>query len=225
VTLLEFGAVFALGAAGSLHCLGMCGPIVLSYSVALRGRRLGAHLAYNGGRILTYTALGALAGAAGQALGLLGKMAGIASAVRIGAGAAMILAGILMVFFSSSGSLIRIQPAGAAKRLTRAIGKFLLNPNPGSKFAMGLLLGFLPCGLIYAALLKALDSGDAAGGALTMLAFGLGTAGALIAAGLLSSVASVRLGRWAQYVPAVSVAAFGAVLLWRGLSGNPICHG
>ena len=225
MTPLEFWAVLALGAAGSLHCLGMCGPIVLSYSVALRGRRLGAHLAYNGGRILTYTALGAIAGAAGQALGMLGKMAGAASAVRIGAGVAMIVSGILMAGVLPANPLIRIQPQGPARRLMRAIGGFLLDPRARSKFLMGLLLGFLPCGLIYAALLKALESGNWVSGALTMFAFGLGTAGALVAAGLLSSVASLRPGRWTQYAPALSVVVFGAILLWRGLSGKPICHG
>ncbi len=225
MTPLVFSAVFVLGLAGSLHCLGMCGPIVLSYSVTLRGPRMAAHAAYNAGRILTYMFLGALAGAVGNVIGMLGRMAGLATGVRLVAGSAMILAAVFMIGFGPSAPLVRIQPQGATKRLTRAIGKFLLDPRAGAKFVMGLMLGFLPCGLIYAALLKALESGGALAGALTMLAFGLGTAGALLATGLLSSVAGARMGRWTQRLPAFSVAVFGAVLLWRGLSGKPICHG
>ena len=94
MTLLEFTLVFLLGLAGSLHCLQMCGPIVLSYSVSLAGQgvqrkqMLSAHLSYNAGRILTYVGLGVLAGAAGSGIGMLGKLAGLASGARIFAGAA-----------------------------------------------------------------------------------------------------------------------------------------
>jgi sulfite exporter TauE/SafE len=87
------------------------------------------------------------------------------------------------------------------------------------------MLGFLPCGLIYAALLKALEAGGAWAGALTMLAFGLGTAGALAGIGVVSSLAGPRLGRWSNRVAAVAVMLFGAILLWRGLTAKPVCHG
>jgi len=221
MTPVEFSVIFALGVAGSLHCIGMCGPIVLSYSLGLRGPRLAAHAAYNAGRIVTYMALGAVAGTAGHAVGLLGRLAGLASGTRILAGAAMIVAGVWMLGFFRSGALVRIQKRG----LTQRIGKLLLEPRPGSKFALGLLLGFLPCGLIYAALLKALESGGAIPGALTMLAFGLGTAVALFAAGFASSLAGPRLGNWSTRLAALSVMLFGAILLWRGILARPVCHG
>jgi sulfite exporter TauE/SafE len=221
MTPVEFSVIFALGVAGSLHCVGMCGPIVLSYSLGLRGPRLAAHAAYNAGRVLTYTTLGAVAGTAGHAIGLLGRLAGLASGTRILAGAAMIIAGVWMFGFFRSSSLVRIQKRG----MTQHIGKLLLGPTATSKFALGLLLGFLPCGLIYAALLKALESGGAIVGALTMLAFGLGTAVALFAAGLVSSFASPRLGAWSTRLSAVSVMLFGAILLWRGIWATPVCHG
>ncbi len=220
MTPLEFSVIFALGAAGSLHCVGMCGPIVLSYSLGLRGPRLAAHAAYNVGRILTYMALGALAGTAGHAIGLLGRLAGLASGTRILAGAAMILAGISMLGLFRSGSLVRIQTSGVKQR----IGKLLLGPGAASKFGLGLLLGFLPCGLVYAALLKALESGGALAGALTMLAFGLGTAIALFVTGMLSSLAGPRLGNWSTRLAAISVMLFGAILLWRGILSKPVCH-
>jgi len=224
MTLLEFSIVFGLGLAGSLHCAGMCGPIVLSYSVALRGPRLAAHAAYNAGRILTYMLLGALAGTAGRGLGLLGRLAGLASGARIFAGAAMILAGVLMIGLVPSNTLVRIGQRGIMRRFSHLLGPLILGPRTRNKFVLGLMLGFLPCGLIYAALLKALEAGDALSGALTMLAFGLGTAGALGAVGMLSSLAGAHMGRWSNRVAAVSVMLFGAILLWRGLAAKPVCQ-
>jgi sulfite exporter TauE/SafE len=102
---------------------------------------------------------------------------------------------------------------------TKAIGRRLLAPN---KFTLGLSLGFLPCGLIYAALLKAVDTGDALHGALTMLTFGAGTAIALLTLGAASSF--VRLPRWSNRLAAVCIVAAGIILIWRGIM-NPVCHG
>ena len=97
MTPLEFSLVLSLGLVSGLHCLGMCGPIVLAYGLPLaKGQRLRAHLSYHAGRVLTYMLLGALAGAAGGALGLLGRLAGLTTGARIFAGAAMILAGLLL---------------------------------------------------------------------------------------------------------------------------------
>jgi hypothetical protein len=244
---LEFPAIFGLGLVSGLHCLQMCGPIVLCYSLKLRREdALRAHLAYNSGRILTYMFLGALAGAAGGGLGLLGRMAGLASGARIFAGAAMLVAGVLMIGLfprsakgaarrlAQSGTdrtapvlrgfqtpgLVRIQSRG---RFSRAVSRLLLAPR--GKFALGLTLGFLPCGLVYAALLKAVETAAPAAGALTMLAFGMGTAVALLSMGFVSSFAGLRLGNWSNRLAAVSVMAFGAILLWRGLAATPVCHG
>ena len=223
MTPVEFSVVFALGLASSLHCVGMCGPIVLSYSVALGGPKLAAHAAYNAGRILTYMFLGALAGTAGRGIGLVGQLAGLASGARIFAGAAMIFAGVLMIGIIPSSPLVQL---GWGRRFRLPfLRPLILGSRTRHKFFLGLTLGFLPCGLIYAALLKALDSGTAVAGTLTMLAFGLGTAGALIAVGLASSLAGARLGRWSNRVAAISVMIFGAILLWRGLAGKPVCHG
>jgi sulfite exporter TauE/SafE len=221
---LEFGVVFSFGLAGGLHCLQMCGPIVVTYSMSVpRPGAWRAHLAYNAGRITVYMALGALAGAAGGAIGMLGRMAGLAAGARIFAGAAMILAGILMIGLVPSDGLVNIRKHGITSRFSQTIGRFLLAPR--SKFRLGLMLGFLPCGLIYAALLKAMESAGAVSGALTMLAFGMGTAVALLAVGMASSLAGGRLGgRWSNRVAAVSIAAAGVVLLWRGLTA-PHSHG
>jgi sulfite exporter TauE/SafE len=208
---LELSAIFSLGLVSGLHCLQMCGPIAL----IIGGPR--AQLTYNGGRILTYMALGGIAGAAGGGFGMLGRMAGLATGARIVSGAAMIAAGMLMIGLLPSNGLVQLERRGITARFSRAIGRMLT--GPGTKFRLGLMLGFLPCGVLYAALLKAMESAGIASGALTMLAFGLGTCGALFGLGAASSL--VRLPRW---LPPAAVMITGAVLLWRGLSA-PHCHG
>jgi sulfite exporter TauE/SafE len=207
--------MFVLGVVGSLHCVQMCGPIVLAYSLPLdRSRALRAHLQYNAGRILTYTLLGAAAGTAGHGIGLLGRLAGIASGARVAAGAAMIIAGLL--------ALARRPALPALITIRKSVGRQLMAPS--GKFRLGLTLGFLPCGLIYAALLKAVDSGTAVSGALTMLAFGLGTSLSLLGLGFVSSLAALRPRAWSTRLAAVSFMAAGVILVWRGLSA-PVCHG
>ena len=218
---LEFSVIFSFGLVSGLHCLGMCGPIVVTYGISAKGAAWKAHLSYNAGRISTYMFLGALAGAAGAGIGVLGRMAGMASSARIVSGAAMIVAGVLMIGLVPGGGLVTIR---TPSRFTKIVARMLTGPR--SKFRLGLALGFLPCGLVYAALLKAMESAGALDGALTMLAFGLGTAIALLAVGMASSLAGARIpARWSNRVAAVSIAIAGAVLLWRGLAAGPRCHG
>ena len=207
---MTYLAVFVFGLLSGLHCVQMCGPIVL-----VIGRSRPAQLAYHCGRILTYSLLGALAGAAGGGLGILGRMAGLAEGARIVSGGAMILSGIVMIGFIRKPELINIRPAG----FTRHIGRLLTAPR--GKFAVGLMLGFLPCGLIYAALLKAMDSATALSGAATMLSFGLGTAVGLLALGFAASFA----GPWINRVAPVTVMLAGAILLWHAFTVTPHCHG
>jgi uncharacterized protein len=229
VTPLEFGVMFTLGLVSSLHCMQMCGPIVLSYSVAL-GQSLKPesvkasssippllrnHLAYNGGRILTYSALGAVAGVAGGTLGFLGRLAGLSHVLALVSGGLMIVVGIAMLGIIPSSllgnSLFRIPSL-----FLRRVAKLLSAPGSSNRFLLGLALGLLPCGLIYAALLKAMATGSALAGAVNMLAFGLGTAGSLVALGMFSSVIRVRLNRWGSQLAAAGVTLMGVFVVWRG---------
>ena len=224
MTAIEMWAVFTLGLVSSLHCAQMCGPIVLSYSVALdrtKARLPGAlfagHFAYNLGRILTYSALGALAGLAGKTVGLIGHLAGIGSALAIFGGVLMLVAGVVMfgVFpaaQSAGGKLFRITSG-----FLRPLSKLISSASIGNRFLLGLALGLLPCGLIYAALLRALATGSAFWGAATMGAFGAGTAAALLAIGVFSSAIRSQFSRWGTQMAAASVVVMGALLIVRGL--------
>src|SRR6185295_5836437 len=100
--------------------------------------------------------------------------------------------------------LVQIDRTGFSRFFSRTMGKLMVSPSPLSKLTLGLILGFLPCGLLYAALLKAVSAGSFAGGAVSMMAFGLGTAGALLAIGLFSSVLSLRLRRWSGVLTTAS---------------------
>ena len=227
MSLAEFMSVFVLGLISSIHCVQMCGPIVLSYSLPLTGSRRAlafAHLSYNLGRLTTYSLLGALAGAAGGGLGLAGRLAGIAHGGRIAAGLAMIAAGIYLSGMVRPSRLIRIDSPGAGARLARLGKRFMLSVRPSSKFRLGLVFGFLPCGLVYAALLKAVDTSSALGGALTMLSFGTSTSLALGATGLASNAFGWRLGRWSNRLAGASIMFAGALLIWMGVAPGASMH-
>ena len=229
--------MFMLGLVSSLHCVQMCGPIVLSYSVALDALNkevphgspisplLRNHLAYNAGRILTYSVLGALAGIFGGTMGLLGRLAGFSHILGIVSGGLMIVVGVSMLGVIPS-SLLGARLFRIPSLFLRRVGKLLSAPGSGNRFLLGLALGFLPCGLIYAALLKAMASGSGFAGAATMLAFGLGTAGALLVLGMFSSAIRIRLNRWGSQLAAVGVTLMGLFLVWRGtMPGMPVMGG
>jgi sulfite exporter TauE/SafE len=226
----DFYLMLVFGFVSSLHCVQMCGPLVLTYSVAantLSGRRsrLGLHLAYNAGRTMTYMLLGAAAGLAGGAMGWLGNLAGIENVASIVAGVAMVLTALAML-----GLGLGLKGWGGLAmpgRMLRPAGKLISSPSAQSKFALGLLMGFLPCGLIYAALMKAVGTATPVGGVLTMLAFGMGTSVALVVVGLGASAATRKIARWGTTISAITVLVMGVILIARGALAGPLmmhCH-
>lgn len=213
MTLADAALNFSLGLAGSLHCVSMCGPIVLSWSISGSNRPT-SHFLYHGGRILTYGLLGAAAGWLGHAMSLLGSFARFQNAAAVIAGILMVVAGLLLAGALRKPELVQIAPVAG---LTRRAARLLNDPAWTSRLRMGLLLGFLPCGLVYAALLKAMAPANAWDGALTMMLFGLGTAGPLLGLGLFSTVFSRRISKWGVPLTAVAVALMGVALIVRGL--------
>jgi sulfite exporter TauE/SafE len=223
----DFYLVLVLGFVSSLHCVQMCGPVVLTYSVAANtetGRRsfLGLHLAYNSGRTLTYMLLGVVAGLAGGTIGWVGRLAGFENTASIVAGCAMVVTALAMLGFGLG--LQRWKGFALPARLLRPAGKLISAPSALAKFGLGTLMGFLPCGLVYAALMRAIGAATAVGGALTMLAFGIGTSAALIAVGLGSSAATRKLARWSTTISAITVLVMGAILIARGAMTSSVQH-
>ncbi|WP_109487398.1 sulfite exporter TauE/SafE family protein [Occallatibacter savannae] len=223
----DLSLVLTFGFVSSLHCVQMCGPIVLSYSVAAnaaQGRRsfLGLHLAYNAGRSITYMLLGMAAGFAGGAMGWVGQLAGFQNAAAIVAGTAMVLTGIAMFGFAPG--LQDWRGFALPARFLRPAGKLIASPTPSAKFSLGLMMGFLPCGLIYAALMKAIGTASPVQGALTMLAFALGTSVALVVLGIGSSAVTTKVARWGTTVAALTVLIMGLVLIGRGAFAGSMTH-
>lgn len=167
---------FIMGLGGSLHCLGMCGPIAMA--LPLQGadtwKRLAGALSYNFGRISTYATLGLLFGLAGKSFSWFGWQ----QRISIGMGL------VILVFLF----LPRILPDRSANALVlKAMGSIrhlmavhLFRNNPGSMYVTGLLNGLLPCGLVYMAVAGAVVSGDAFPGLIFMVFFGMGTLPAML---------------------------------------------
>lgn len=179
-----FLALFLVGLLGGTHCVGMCGGIVGAMSMGGQAG-WGLHLAYNSGRILSYVAAGAIAGALGAAsLGLEGQLPARMVLYFI---ANLMLVALGLYLLGITGALAFTERAGQAlwRRLQPLTRRFLPVRSVGQAFPLGLLWGWLPCGLVYSALATALAAGSAGRGAATMLAFGLGTLPNLLLAGLL----------------------------------------
>lgn len=179
-----FLALFLVGLLGGAHCVGMCGGIVGALAMGSPAR-WSMHLAYNGGRILSYAIAGAIAGALGAAgLGLEGQVPArlilylFANLMLVALGLYLIGVTRALAFTERLGQSLwrRLQP------LTR---RFLPATRVAQAFPLGMLWGWLPCGLVYSALASALSAGSAQRGALLMLAFGAGTLPNLLLAGIL----------------------------------------
>jgi uncharacterized protein len=207
-----FLALFLVGLLGGTHCVGMCGGIVGALSLG-GPTRLSLHLAYNCGRIASYAAAGALAGAVGGlSLTLAGQLP-VRIALYVAANLMLVALGVYLIgatwalaFVERIGQNLwrRIQPLGR---------RFIPARTLAQAFPLGLLWGWLPCGLVYSALATALTAGSAGKGALLMLAFGLGTLPNLLLAGFLLA----RLKRLVQR-PAVRWTA-GALIAGFGVWG------
>ncbi|MDP2824085.1 MAG: sulfite exporter TauE/SafE family protein [Sulfuritalea sp.] len=232
-----FLAVFLIGLLGGVHCAGMCGGIVSALTLQMPGKPGAAgpawtiHLAYNLGRIGSYALAGALMGALGSLGLLLNNALPVQLTLYIAANLMMIALGLYLT--GITGALAFTERAGQWlwRRIQPATKRFLPVRGPAQAFPLGLLWGWLPCGLVYSVLAMALLTGSALRGAATLLAFGLGTLPNLMLAGLLlARFRSVIQGRALRLGSGLLVLGFGvyglvnaATLggkLWQGV----VCH-
>lgn len=213
MSLAIFVAVFLTGLLGGVHCAGMCGGIVAALSGQVGAGRWHLHLSYNLGRILSYAAAGAIAGAAGS-LGLLfDRLLPVQLTLYILANLMLIALGLYLAGLSQVATRLEALGLRLWQRI-QPLTRHLLPANSLPRtFGLGLLWGWLPCGLVYGILLTALLTGDPVNGAAVMLAFGLGTLPNLLLAGL----AWRGLSRWTRVRP-LRVGA-GAVVLGFGVYG------
>ncbi len=196
MAVLEFNyliAPFLIGLFSTLHCLGMCGGIMgaLTFSLPAEVRQKKSHLAqflvaYNLGRIGSYALAGALIGSLGSTLfAVVSPRSGYLVLQWI---AAALMAGVGLYLAGWFPRFARIERIGEPLwRLLEPFGRKLLPVrHPTQALFYGMIWGWLPCGLVYTALLLTVTSGDALSGALYMTAFGVGTLPAMTGAGILA---------------------------------------
>jgi sulfite exporter TauE/SafE len=210
-----YSALLLSGLLGSLgHCLGMCGPLVMMLGVRLRstGQTGVLHqLVYHGSRIAVYAGLGAVAGGIGSLLGIGSQLRGPAGVISLCLGSGVIIFGLGYLGWLPIGCL-----EGAGSWLNRAMGWGFKQAGFRRVMTLGALNGFLPCGLVYSALLVAGSSGAPLPGALGMLLFGASTIPALLVVGLGAGALGVRVRQGLARVAGGLIVAVGIQLLLRG---------
>lgn len=206
---------FIMGAVGSLHCIGMCGPIAMALPMGNRSpgsRMLGGSI-YNLGRITTYSLLGLALGTVGDFL-ITPK---VQSTVSVVFGAGILLYLLLPPQVKKTVSL-KGPTQGFFLNLRKHLSKLLSSPSNTSLYSIGLLNGLLPCGMIYLALTTSFLTGSAVNGSLFMAAFGLGTFPAMLAIVFFGSYLNQKVRFSLRKAVPVFLACMAALLVLRGLN-------
>ncbi|MCE5334294.1 MAG: sulfite exporter TauE/SafE family protein [Desulfobacteraceae bacterium] len=226
--MFEILAPFTVGLFGSLHCLGMCGPLVLACSIHCRpatgdGSRLSRlrgvisrQLAFHLGRIATYGIAGAAVAALFESLEFKSFSMQYRSGLVLLSGLFLLAIGLIILkALPVPGFLARLAaPAGAV--FGKRFGRMAASTNPASKFVIGLAAGLLPCGLTWAMLVAAAATMAPLKGFLTMVIFGAGTIPLLLAGGVGASFLCAWTRLLGERAAAVSVMIMGALLVYRG---------
>ncbi len=207
---------FFMGLFGSLHCVAMCGPLVLAVSIDKRRprwRMLVNTVLYQLGRVMMYGILGLVVGVIGHSFEIKGWQRGI----TLFTGLLLVGMGLFSLVGKRFHGFVRLQQR-FVNPLTRWIGYWLY--RPGGHVVVGMLNGLLPCGMVYMALAAALSATSVSGGGLFMLLFGLGTWPAMLSVSLMASFAKTRIRfNFAFWLPIICLLMGGWFLL-RGANLN-----
>ena len=202
----------ALGFAGGLHCIGMCGPIAISLprSTHLPHRQAIHRLLYQAGRVLSYTMLGAIVGTGGTIVTIAGygRMLSIA-------------AGVLILFVAIRKLLgrelpVTILPSRAIAAVKSKIRSLLTHHGAMAHIGIGVLNGFLPCGLVTVALIAAIGTGSVWKAALFMTFFGLGTVPLMAVLSIWGAGLSCTMRHRLRFAAPAMAVLVGILFLVRG---------
>lgn len=218
-----YGVLFVIGLLTSLHCISMCGGINLSQCIVsdiqpLESKpmkrwmqKIKPSFLYNGGRVISYTVIGGIVGAIGSVVTFTGMAKGM---ITIVTGLFMIIMGLNML--SLFPWLRKLNP-----KMPKLFANMQLNPkNSKRPLYVGLLNGLMPCGPLQAMQLYALGTGSAVTGALSMLAFSLGTMPLMFSFGAVSSLLSRKFTKSMLKISAALVILLGIVMMSRGFALN-----
>ena len=226
---------FTIGLFGSLHCIGMCGPIAfaLPYDPSSKFARFQQISLYQIGRILTYMAIGGV-------FGLLGKgivLAGYQSIFSVGLGILLLIAALGTINLEQK--ILALRPLQKMMDwVKRQLSQLLRSGKKPSYFTVGLLNGLLPCGLVYVALIGAVSTGSVVQGLFYMGLFGLGTLPLMLAASLAANWVSFKMRARLRNLQPFFLIVIAALFIYRGLqfdvpfdlflwqdaSQAPMCH-
>lgn len=203
---------FVIGALGSTHCIGMCGPIALSLppvNDSLFSKFLGGFL-YNIGRVITYSLIGFVLGVFGHSFSFIG----LQSALSVSLGVLM----MFFLFFPFLGRWIGYDHllSGFYKKIRILISKMFKRNDYGGVFLIGLFNGFLPCGLVYIAIAGAIAAASPIESAFFMAFFGLGTLPLLWAVSFFGHLITLKVRRVFKWTYPVIIFTMACILILRG---------
>ncbi len=203
-----------IGFLGSFHCIGMCGPIALALPGAPTGRSLLiGRIVYNFGRTVTYAFIGLIAGSVGQAV----VLAGWQETLSIGLGVVILL--VVLIPRRIWSRITNKRPADfMVSGVNAGLGRLFKNARVRNLFLIGLLNGFLPCGLVYFAAAGAAATGNAVKAVEFMILFGLGTIPVMLAMTLAHTVLSRRVRSFLNRLIPVGAVLLALLLIARGMS-------
>ncbi len=209
-----FITALIMGAVGTFHCIGMCGPLALALPVVTDNStsRFFSTLLYNLGRVTTYSILGAFFGIAGSSIAFFGYQQGLSVTLGI-----VIIIFILLPkkIFARKNMLMRI-----FEKIRASLGKLFIRKNYHSVYFIGLLNGLLPCGLVYLAIAGAISTGSVLKSSLFMAAFGLGTLPVMWSIAFFGGFISIRVRQGIKKLYPYVMFAMAVLLIIRGLGLN-----
>jgi sulfite exporter TauE/SafE len=222
---IDLVTIFVIGFLGGFgHCIGMCGGFVMTYTLKIqetdiiaqpsRWQMLYPHLLYNSGRVVTYVILGEIFGFLGSSLGVIFALRDIQGILQLFAGLVMVAMGIELAGWIPNLAPDSFPGISGFKKLVQSMFNRV---NRRNIFVLGLILGFIPCGLVYAAGAKAAATQSIIGGMMTMLVFGLGTFPAMVLTGVTVNLISARLRHRLYRIAAILVIILGVLTILRGI--------
>jgi sulfite exporter TauE/SafE len=222
---LSLISAFLVGLLGGGHCVGMCGGIVSAVSMHLPNQQKNVHqkpqkilflIAYNLGRILSYTLAGVLAGLIGASSFFLNHVLPIQHLLYLISSLMLILLGLYLAGFWYGITVIENAGRTLWAKLQPYSKRYIPVQNLKQAFFLGGLWGWLPCGLVYSVLIAAMATGSALNGGLLMLAFGLGTLPTLVTIGMTAVKLKATLQNiWVRRTSGLLVLGFGLAGILR----------
>ena len=211
----EYYPALLLGLVGSMHCAGMCGPIAIAIPLNNESwfSRISGGLSYNIGRIITYGILGLIFGLAGKGI----SMAGMQQWASIGIGIIMVLS-VIIPFLGKAGKNLNIFIDKLTSGLKKSFGKLFAFRTYRSLFTIGLLNGFLPCGLVYIAIAGAILMVSPHKGAIYMMIFGLGTIPVMLGISLAGNLISLKFRKKLSRIIPYFIVVLGILFILRGMN-------